>query len=267
MGPSNYRSGVTIVPMAGYDSVPSDLTNYLMWKQIENAGKICVSVQNFCKPNAGISGGTVASVLGIFSLGSRKLKTLRNPSYLVSPEHAKPNLNRLKNTSFVSYEPAIKSWTSMYLMGAADQHVVLRSNSLYGKDIPYMEAQPHSSFLSAFGTAVLFSFLIMLMLIPFTKNLLKKFAPQPGTGPQHRSKNCYTFTTVGKLDSQNEKFVSKFVGSDPYEDTAKFVCETALCLVLERDNISIGGVLTPSFCMGDALIKRLENIGFVFKFD
>ncbi|MEL0216089.1 MAG: saccharopine dehydrogenase, partial [Gammaproteobacteria bacterium] len=46
---------------------------------------------------------------------------------------------------------------------------------------------------------------------------------------------------------------------DPgYGSTAKMIAEAAVCLA--KDELpSEGGVLTPAFCMGDALIARLTR--------
>ena len=54
-------------------------------------------------------------------------------------------------------------------------------------------------------------------------------------------------------------------------ETAKMASEAALCLLKNRGEINAvkrglsGGVLTPAFCFGDALIGRLEKAGVHFR--
>jgi short subunit dehydrogenase-like uncharacterized protein len=52
-------------------------------------------------------------------------------------------------------------------------------------------------------------------------------------------------------------------GDPGYQSTAKMLGESALCLA--RDPLtSPGGILTPAFAMGDALVARLRAAGLTF---
>ena len=47
--------------------------------------------------------------------------------------------------------------------------------------------------------------------------------------------------------------------------TVRFVCEGALCLALERDELpggrERGGILTPATALGEVLVRRLRQSG------
>ena len=56
--------------------------------------------------------------------------------------------------------------------------------------------------------------------------------------------------------------------SDVYKRQAKFICESALCLVKSDgylENTNKGGVLTTATGLGDHLIKRLKNAEILFE--
>ena len=74
---------------------------------------------------------------------------------------------------------------------------------------------------------------------------------------------------IGK-NKNNEKFkLRMFCYGDPgYKSTAKLICESALCLALNRDNLpntNAGGVLTTSTGLGSTLIDRLKNADVLFE--
>ena len=59
-------------------------------------------------------------------------------------------------------------------------------------------------------------------------------------------------------------------GDPGYKMTSRMACESALCLAIENPadfpgGEGFGGLLTPSVGLGDVLIKRLKNIGVLFK--
>jgi short subunit dehydrogenase-like uncharacterized protein len=51
--------------------------------------------------------------------------------------------------------------------------------------------------------------------------------------------------------------------------TVKFLCESALCLVLQSEQLpggkTRGGVLTPATGLGDVLIERLRQAGMTIE--
>ena len=55
-------------------------------------------------------------------------------------------------------------------------------------------------------------------------------------------------------------------GGDPgYDETAKMLAESALCLALDESLPEHFGVVPPAAAMGDAFIARLQAAGIAFE--
>ena len=57
---------------------------------------------------------------------------------------------------------------------------------------------------------------------------------------------------------------SQYMTDPGYKCTAQMLVESALCLV-KGDGEDRFGVVTPAFCMGKGLIKRLNDSGMQFE--
>jgi short subunit dehydrogenase-like uncharacterized protein len=73
-----------------------------------------------------------------------------------------------------------------------------------------------------------------------------------------------------ELGSGEKKLFRVHGKGDPgYKVTSKFVCESALTLVKEREKLpggeGYGGVLTPASGLGQPLIDRLSKNGVIFE--
>ncbi len=59
-------NGTCIVPACGFDSIPSDLGVWLMARHVrETLGAECAEVRSYFQFDAGLNGGTVASLLNM----------------------------------------------------------------------------------------------------------------------------------------------------------------------------------------------------------
>lgn len=59
--------------------------------------------------------------------------------------------------------------------------------------------------------------------------------------------------------------VTEVAGGDPgYDETAKMLGESALCLAFD-ELPAIAGQVTTEIAMGDALIARLQRAGLIFQ--
>ena len=89
-------------------------------------------------------------------------------------------------------------------------------------------------------------------------------ASHPGDGPSaaKRAKSWFTVTFVGT--GGGERVVTRVSGGDPgYDETAKMLAESALCLAFD-DLPETSGQVTTAVAMGDALIERLTKAGMGF---
>ena len=95
------------------------------------------------------------------------------------------------------------------------------------------------------------------------RELLKKRVPQ-GEGPseERRRKTWFTVDFIGEAGGQ--KVHTRVSGGDPgYEETAKMLAESALCLALDKNPESAGSVTTAQ-AMGENLLNRLQKAGISF---
>jgi short subunit dehydrogenase-like uncharacterized protein len=104
------------------------------------------------------------------------------------------------------------------------------------------------------------------------RNLANKLAPGPGTGPSEASMNGGSFRCelVGKSASGHivrGRIADK--GDPGNRATTKMVCEAALCLALQFDELpggaKNGGVITPAAGLGEVLLARLRAAGMTLE--
>ena len=102
----------------------------------------------------------------------------------------------------------------------------------------------------------------------FIRQFLRSFLPQPGSGPSEKVMNEGWFRCellgLGK-DGQKVQGVISDQGDPGNRATVKFLCESALSLALNEDELpggsQRGGILTPSTGLGEVLVQRLRKAG------
>ena len=104
--------------------------------------------------------------------------------------------------------------------------------------------------------------LTFLSKVKFIKHFLLSRIPS-GTGPseEQRKKHWFEVNIIGK--SKSKEVHTTISGGDPgYEETAKFISETALCIIMQKNALLKNkGILTLVECTGDLMRARLENAG------
>jgi short subunit dehydrogenase-like uncharacterized protein len=100
------------------------------------------------------------------------------------------------------------------------------------------------------------------------RRFLTRFAPKPGQGPSQKTMDNGFFRCdlVGIAADGRKVFGIVSDKGDPgNRATVKFLCESALCLALNADQLpggqQRGGVLTPATGLGDVLVERLRRAG------
>jgi len=262
------RNNVLIIPMCGFDCVPSDLGAFMVVRYIqENLKKEVGDVKSFYSiKSMRISGGTAATALLVASTPSN---TFLDP-YFLNPRDQKPNTTK-KSFFGIKYDFDIKSWVSPFVNGPLNTQVIQRSNSLsaipYGKKFNYLEAINAGSLLRAFFNFLPLLLFGLLVFRPF-RWLFSKIMPKPGDGPSDdRTTGAYTVTIIGKTIPPNESKVTGIITGvgGAYYSTGIMSAESALCLALSRDKLpNQGGVCTPASALGNVLLSRLRNAGMIF---
>ncbi|NHC34972.1 saccharopine dehydrogenase family protein [Scytonema millei] len=270
--------GTRIIPCCGFDSVPSDLGTYLIVRYIQQElGTSCRAVKAYYQAIGGFNGGTLASAFNLYD--SAQLSQVSNP-FLLDPagDRSPEEIERNRDPQFPQYDPDIDTWVAPFFMGAINTRVVRRSSALYsqwqepyGVDFTYQEYlkfDPPLGWLPAVGITAATALFTGAIQQPPIRNLLQPLLPQPGNGPSEKTMNegWFRCELLG-LTSDGCK-VRGLIGDrgDPgNRATVKFLCESALCLALNRDKLpggwQCGGILTPATGLGDVLAERLRHAG------
>ncbi len=273
-------TGARIVHACGFDSIPSDLTVYALYRRAleDGAGELTRTDLVVRAFSGGVSGGTVSSMLEVLDATSRDADVRRQfaDPYTLSPDRAaepelgaQPDLRRRRGGQIAPELAGL--WTAGFMMAPANTRIVRRSNALqdwaYGRRFGYSEymnvgssvaAPVASAALNGIGNAVSAIGSRYFQLLP--RKLVDRAMPKPGTGPSeavrergHYKVETYTTTTSGA------RYVATMAqrGDPGYKATAVLLGESGLALALDREHLSeLRGVLTPAASMGDALLTR-----------
>jgi short subunit dehydrogenase-like uncharacterized protein len=277
------RTGARIVVSCGYDSVPSDLSVYLLYRQTvaDNTGEL-TDTTLVASMRGGASGGTIASVRTQFEAVAEdrsRLGLLSHP-YALSPDKSmEPDVGRQSDSTLqraAAIDPGLDGWVTTFLMAAHNTKIVRRTNGLlgwpYGKNFRYREVMSAGKSVAApvfaaavnGGIAAASVGLVALSRFDAGKRLLDRVLPKPGTGPSERTRangwfrmKTFAHTTSGA------KYLATFAaqGDPGYAATAAMLGEAGLALAFDQLS-DIAGVLTPAAAMGEPLTERLRAAGF-----
>ena len=278
-------TGARIVLSCGFDSVPSDLNVYQLYRRAveDGTGELCdttLLLRSFWQ--TGISGGSVATYLDAMRTASSDVQAHRlidDPYTLTTDRGAEPELGTQPDFPWRrgrDVAPELSGfWIGGFVQGPYNTRIVRRSNALqdwsYGRWFRYSETMSLGrSFAAPVASAAVTAALKVVFRLGnrysrlFPKRLVERIAPKPGTGPSaarrergHYTMETYTNTTTGA------RYMAAFAQhGDGYQGTSVLLGECGLALALDRDRLSeLRGVLTPAAAMGDALLARLPAAG------
>jgi short subunit dehydrogenase-like uncharacterized protein len=278
-------TGARIVHACGFDSIPSDLSVYALYRAArdDGAGELAETdfvVRSFA---GGLSGGTIASLLEVLDAASKDpevRRQLADPYSLSTDRGAEPELGRQPDLPWRRgrrIAPELAGlWTAGFMMAPTNTRIVRRSNALldwaYGRAFRYSEnmslgssaiAPLASAVVAGVGNATFGVGGRYFRLLP--RRLVERVVPKPGTGPSAAARDrgyyrveTYTTTTTGA------RYVARMEqrGDPGYKATSVLLGESALALAFDREKLSdLRGVLTPAAAMGDALLARFPAAG------
>lgn len=278
-------TGARIVHACGFDSVPSDLTVYALFRAARDDGAGELGETNFVVRSfrGGLSGGTFASMTEILRLASSDPEVrnqLSDPYTLTTDRGAEPELGPQPDLPLRrggQLAPELRElWTAGFVMAPYNTRIVRRSNALldwaYGRNFRYSEsvnlgsspvAPVAAAVVTGLSNAVFGLGSRYFRLLP--RKLVERVAPKPGTGPSAKARErgfykveTYTTTTSGA------RYVARMEqrGDPGYKATSVMLGECGLALAKDRDKLSdLHGVLTPAAAMGDALLARFPHAG------
>lgn len=276
-------TGSKIVNSCGFDSIPSDLNLYLIYRKAlaDHTGEI-ESATLVATMKGGMSGGTIDSGRAQFEAiaDNPKLAPIYADPYALSPDRSlEANEPEPKDTlaPASSIDSSLKGWVTTFIMAPHNSKIVRRSNGLlgwaYGKHLRYHEVMSAgSSVASPLIAAGIAGAMAAMRLGPLVakgpgRKLLAKIAPKPGTGPsaEARANGFFRSQTFARTSSGAKYVATMSAKGDPgYAATAVMLGESGLCLAF--DSLSgASGILTPATAMGTELSDRLRSAGFTIE--
>lgn len=276
------ETGARIVHTCGFDCIPTDLgTHFLQREAMKQFGQPATDVKmRVHGMKGGMSGGTAASMINMMKEAGNdpSIRPILADHYSLLPAGA-PKGPQQKDPGLLSRDPVTGAWIAPFMMAGIDTRVVHRSNALsgmsYGTDFTYEEAMIVGNgiggALAGAATGIGMAAFMGLAALSPTRTLLEKYVlPKPGEGPSPEAQeNGYYDIRFYGTTKDGQKISAKVTGDrDPgYGSTAKMLGESALCLLRDVDRGQTGGgIFTPAYAMGDALIERLvKNAGLTFE--
>ncbi len=196
-------TGARIVHACGFDSIPSDLTVYALYRRAREDGSGELIDTHFVvrAMSGGLSGGTIASGVEVMSAVSSDADARRQfaDPYTLSPDRgaepelgAQPDLRRRRGRQIAPELTGL--WTAGFMMAPTNTRIVRRSNALqdyaYGRRFRYSEhmslgssavAPVTSAVINGVGNTVSALGSRYFRLLP--RRLVERVLPKPGTGP------------------------------------------------------------------------------------
>ncbi|MBF6333807.1 saccharopine dehydrogenase family protein [Nocardia transvalensis] len=275
-------TGAKIVNSCGYDSIPSDLSVYQLYRRTvaDNTGELeDTTLVAWLK--GGVSGGTIDSgraMMEAIAADPSKGSVLSHP-YSLSPDKSmEPDVGRQSDQALArasTIDPSLDGWVATFIMAQHNTKIVRRTNGLlgwvYGKNFRYREvmsagsspAAPLVAAGMAGGIVATMAAGAVLSRVAAGRRLLDRVLPKPGTGPSEKARRSGWFTMkTFAHTSSGAKYVCTFAGQgDPgYQATSMLLGESGLCLAFD-ELPPLAGILTPASAMGDALTERLRKAG------
>ncbi len=254
------QSGARIVHACGFDSIPHDLGAFYTVQQLGSVTPI--TLRGVVRSNATFSGGTFHSALTAMS----RPRQMREAMKARRRKEGRPEGRKARA---IAGKPHRDSTLDLWLLPlpTIDPFVVARSAAAldsYGPDFRYSHYAGMKRLPSAVGGVAAVTGLVTAAQVKPVRNFLKKrIAAGQGPSDARRATSWFSVDFVG--DAGGETIHTRVSGGDPgYDETAKMLAESALCLVLD-DNPETAGQVTTAVAMGDSLLARLQKAGMRFE--
>ncbi|PWU61362.1 saccharopine dehydrogenase, partial [Micromonospora globispora] len=254
------RTGARMVHACGFDSIPHDLGAWFTVKQLPS--DVPITVDGFVRAGGRFSAGTYHSALTAFSRTAQMSRAAKERK-AVEP---RPEGRRVRAVpGKVGRSKEIGRWAVP--LPTIDPQVVRRSAAArpeYGPDFRYRHFAAVKRLPTVLIAGVGLAGLVGLVRLPPTRRwLLGRLSSGQGPSAEQRAKSWFTVRFVGT--GGGRKVLTEVAGGDPgYDETAKMLAESALCLAFD-DLPATSGQVTPVTAMGDALLDRLVNAGLTFR--
>ncbi|GAA3968833.1 saccharopine dehydrogenase family protein [Allohahella marinimesophila] len=265
---------VKIINCCGFDSIPHDFGAFYTVQQLtrglsnESVQNSDLAVEGFVSASGRLSGGTLSSAIHAFS----RVKT-----YLLQRSDLdKPDTERVIRPMFpkLSKREVLDAWACPF--PTIDPQIILRSaanDPRYGGRFTYGHYVKVESLLRIVGGAAFLGGVFALSQIRASREwLLSKAGSNAGPSEHRRAKSWFEVIFRGELslegdEPEEREVLTSVSGKDPgYDETAKMLAETGLCLVQDARRLpKVYGVVTPVMGLGEPMLKRLQASGIKFR--
>ncbi|MQW74585.1 saccharopine dehydrogenase [Nocardioides sp. dk4132] len=254
------RTGARLVHACGFDSVPHDLGALYTVQELQAAGP--VSVRGVVRAGATFSGGTFHSALTAVSR-ARQMREAAAERRRVEP---RPDGRSSRAVAGRPHRDPLLGWWLLPLP-TIDPLVVARSGAAleaYGPKFTYSHYAGTRSLPYAVGGALGVGALALGAQVgPLRRAMLSRVKQGEGPSPERREKSWFSVDFVGEGGGRTVR--TRVSGGDPgYDETAKMLAESALCLAFD-DNPHTAGQVTTAQAMGANLTARLRAAGMRFE--
>ncbi|MFI8826333.1 saccharopine dehydrogenase family protein [Streptomyces sp. NPDC053431] len=254
------ETGARLVHACGFDSVPHDLGVYFTVGQLPEG--VPLQVDGFVRAGAIFSGGTFASALTAFGRGREILRAAHERRL-----HEPRLMTRRARAPLGGPRFSRETGTWALPLPTLDPQVVARSARAlerYGPDFRYRHYASVKTLPMALGGTVAVSTGALAAQIPAVRRwLMDRYEPGQGPSAERRARSWFSVRFVG--EGGGRRVFTEVTGGDPgYDETAKMLAESALCLALD-DLPKTSGQVTTAVAMGDALLDRLRAAGLRFR--
>ncbi|KAA0022303.1 saccharopine dehydrogenase family protein [Antrihabitans cavernicola] len=275
-------SGARIVNSCGFDSVPSDLSAYLIYRKSleDNTGELETTTL-VATLKGGASGGTIDSARTQFeeiAADPAKGKIAGHPYSLTPDRDMEPKLGKQSDQALRradTIDASLSGWVTTFVMASYNTRVVRRSNALlgwaYGKNFRYSEVMSagKSTLAPVLAAGIAGGIAVGVVAGPLTsrgigKKIVDRIVPKPGTGPSEAARNSGYFSMkTFSHTSSGAKYVATFAakGDPGYAATSVLLGESGLALAFDDKRLGDVGVVTPAIAMGEPLADRLRAAG------
>jgi short subunit dehydrogenase-like uncharacterized protein len=256
-------TGARLVHAAGFDSIPHDLGALFTVEQLP--ADVPITVSGYVRAHAAVSGGTFHSAITAFSRPRQSLSAARERKATESSTNIGSASRSVRAVGGRPHrDPTQHGWAMP--LPTVDPQIVTRSARAldrYGPDFRYSHFASLPNLPMALGAPVGVGLLFAAVQIPPARRaLLSRLSPGDGPSAAKRAGSWFTVTFVGT--GGGRRVVTRVSGGDPgYDETAKMLAESALCLAFD-DLPGTSGQVTTAVAMGDALIERLNKAGMSF---
>jgi saccharopine dehydrogenase (NAD+, L-glutamate forming) len=254
------RTGARIVHACGFDSIPHDLGALFTVQHLPKDQPI--TLRGVVRAGAMASGGTFHSAMTAMSR-ARQMKAASSARKQVEQ---RPDG---RSSRAVPGKPHRDAELDYWLLPlpTIDPLVVARSGRAlpaYGPKFRYSHYAGTKTLRFAVGGAAAVAGLGLASQVrPLRNLLLSRIDPGDGPDKSRREKSWFRVDFVGEAGGTS--IHTRVSGGDPgYDETAKMLAESALCLAFD-DNPPTSGQVTTAQAMGDHLIARLQKAGITFE--